>query len=313
MKKVFLLILFLISVSGFAQEKKICISFDDLVFSSRYFRDPDFQFDRSLNLLGTLMSYKVPAIGFVNESKLYNGNRIVTKKVNLLEMWLMNGFELGNHTYSHKDYNTTPLSDFIEDIIKGEKYIRPFCEKYNKPLKYFRHPYLHRGDSKEKVEELETYLKEAGYIEAPVTIDNAEWIFAAAYDSLLYAKETKTLEKIKSDYIKYMEAKLTYYESQSEKLFGRNINHILLLHANTLNCDTISDLLDMLRRHHYKFVSMEEALKDDVYKSEDAYYKKAGISWIHRWAFTKGVNKEFFGDEPECPAYVLNLAKVDYE
>ena len=40
-----------------------------------------------------------------------------------------------------------------------------------------------------------------------------------------------------TDYIKYMEAKLVFYENQSQKLLPGNIPQILLIHANILNSD----------------------------------------------------------------------------
>jgi hypothetical protein len=186
-------------------------------------------------------------------------------------------------------------------------------KEFNKSMVYFRHPYLHRGNSKAKADSLANYLAEHNYIEAPVTIDNAEWIFAAAYDSVLKTNDDNLRKSIGSEYISYMELKLRYYEGQSEKLFGRNIRQILLIHANSLNSDFMGELLQMFIKNDYKFINLETALQDELYKTEDQYFKKGGISWLDRWAITQGKSKDFFAGEPVCPENIMKLAKVDSE
>jgi hypothetical protein len=42
----------------------------------------------------------VPAVGFVNERKLYKFGE-ADERINALHLWLDYGFELGNHTFNH--------------------------------------------------------------------------------------------------------------------------------------------------------------------------------------------------------------------
>jgi peptidoglycan/xylan/chitin deacetylase (PgdA/CDA1 family) len=228
-------------------------------------------------------------------------------------LWLIKGFDLGNHTFSHPDYNHVTYSQFVNDIEKNEPLLKKLMKEHNSKLVYFRHPYLHRGNSKAKADSLSTYLANHNYIEAPVTIDNAEWIFAAAYDSVLKTSSEEQRISVGEEYINYMELKLKYYEGQSEKLFARNIRQILLIHANSLNSDYIDELLQMFSKHSYTFVSLETALQDELYKTEDLYYKNGGISWLDRWAITRGKTKDFYAGEPVCPEHIMKLAKVDSE
>ena len=55
-------------------------------------------------LLGTLRDQKIPVVGFVNEKKLYKPGE-VDERIKALQMWLDDGFELGNHTFSHSSLN----------------------------------------------------------------------------------------------------------------------------------------------------------------------------------------------------------------
>lgn len=259
-------------------------------------------------LLTTLKKYKVPAIGFVNEGKLYPKNKLNQSRLNVLEDWLKAGMELGNHTYSHPDYNSISFEDYKSDIIKGEKHTKLLQKKYQQEMKYFRHPYLRVGNSIEKKEKLEAFLTKRGYKTAPVTIDNSEWIFAKAYHISLQAKNLEQMKKIGIAYVNYMEATTAYYEQQSQQLFGRPIKHVLLLHANALNGDYLDELLAMYKKRGYQFTSLNTILKDTTYQTKDTYTGKGGISWIHRWALTKKVDKSFFIGEPTCPEFVEQIA-----
>jgi len=55
------------------------------------------------------------------------------------------------------------------------------------------------------------------------------------------------MKNIGIDYIDYMKRKIEYWEDQSNKLFGRNINHVLLIHANALNAEYYDELCQMIR------------------------------------------------------------------
>jgi hypothetical protein len=86
----------------------------------------------------------------------------------------------------------------------------------------------------------------------------------------------------------------------------------LLIHANFINSDYLDDLIEMFRRRGYRFVTLEEALKDDAYRLPDTYIGPAGISWLHRWAREKG--REFIlPDEPKVPEFVLKASGFESE
>ena len=45
----------------------------------------------------------------------------------------------------------------------------------------------------------------------------------------------------------------------------------------------------MFERRGYGFVTLDEALVDPAYASEDTYTGRAGMSWLQRWAITRDV------------------------
>jgi len=293
---------------SFAQ-KKVCFTIDDLPVVSYSISDSAFQREITTNLLNKLTEHKVPAIGFVNEFKLFTDANVNPFQVSLLKQWVDANLELGNHTYSHLDYNIASLNTYGKEILKGEVQTRKLLAVRNKPLQYFRHPYLHAGDTKAKSDSLEQFLKAHQYTIAPVTIDNADYLFALAYHRAYVKKDNVLMNKIGTDYLAYMEKMLHYYETLSVALFGRNIHHTLLLHANLLNSHYIGKLAEVYKRNGYAFISLGEALQDKAYETEITRFGKWGISWIDRWALSQGKGNDFFKGEPTGPDYINEITK----
>ncbi len=304
MNKLVIIFLLFMGSAAFAQQKEICITLDDLPVVSYGFKEISFQQNIIDKLISTFDEHEIPAIGFVNESKLYQNGKLRKEKVALLESWLDAGYELGNHTYSHPSYHRVSYKKFTDDIIKGEKVCKELTKNYGTEYQYFRHPFLHVGLTPEKHDSLKVFLSDHGYIEAPVSIDNDDYIFAYAYSKAMSKKDQQLMDQIGRDYIDYMEKKLVYFENQSNKLLGRNVKHILLLHANAINADYLDDLARRYKEHGYSFISMKEALEDPAYQKEITKYNNWGISWIDRWALSAGKEGEFFKDDPVTPAYV---------
>jgi peptidoglycan/xylan/chitin deacetylase (PgdA/CDA1 family) len=291
--------------------RTVAITIDDLpVVSTR----PDIENRREITkkLLAHIKHAKVPAVGFVNENKLYAGEKRDEQQVDLLRMWLDAGLELGNHTYSHRSLNTIPLDEYESDLLKGEAVTRELLASKKKTLRYFRHPFLQTGRTMEIKSQFNTFLREHGYTIAPITFDNADYIFSRAYDNAFDKKDAALMKRVGEAYVPYMEAKLEYWERQSTKLFGREVSQTLLIHANFINSDYFDDLAAMFKRRGYKFVTLEQALKDEAYRLPDTYIGPAGISWLHRWAREKG--KEFIiPDEPKVPEFVLKASGFESE
>lgn len=303
------LISLLWTLSLYSQGKKVCITVDDLPTVHYGIPGYEFKYEITNSLVKVFAANKVPAIGYVNEKKLYQNGKLDSSLVKLLEMWLQNGLELGNHTYSHLNYHRVPFESFTADILKGEKITRALTDTYQSQLKFFRHPYLRSGKDQAQTDSLKAFLKENGYIEAPVTIDNEDYLFALAYSRAFSKKDSSLMQKIGQEYLNYMEQKLIYFEAQSQKLFDRNIAQILLIHASYLNANYIDELADIYKKHGYTFASQEEVLKDEAYEEVVTHFGDWGISWLDRWALSRGKRGDFFKDDPRTPEYIAEMAR----
>ncbi len=268
-------------------------------------------------LLEALAEHGAPAIGFVNEGKLYAEGASLPEpeRVDLLRRWLDRGFELGNHTFSHPDLHRVPLAEFQADAERGERVTRRLLLEHGRSsaLRFFRHPFLHTGRDLETKHAFESWLEERGQRVAPVTIDNAEWIYARAYDRALDRSGTDaewldTAARVRTAYLDYMLAQTAFFEQQSRKLLGREMVQVLLLHANRLNADALDELLRRHGQRGYRFVTLDAALEDPAYQLPDEYVGPAGMSWIQRWAWTRGHRGDFFAGEPEVETWVRDLA-----
>lgn len=313
MKIMYSIVLIVAVTAVMGQDKQVCVTIDDLPVAGP--KLPELAFRRlvTTKLLDALVRHHVPAIGFVNAKNISTHDTADSNNVRLLQYWLDNGMDLGNHTFSHKDYNDVGFDEFAADVMKGEPLLKSLLTPRGSQLRYFRHPFLHRGPTKEKADSLQAFLQHRGYVEAPVTIDNGDWIFAAAYFKSFTDADSLQMKRIAASYIDYMELKLKYYDKQSTGLFGYPMKQILLIHASLLNADNFDALAQMIERNHYAFIPLATALSDSAYHAPDIFFKRGGVSWLDRWAWSMGRRGEYFKDDPAVPPYVMKLANVESE
>ena len=290
---------FLCALSLNAAERRVAFTFDDL--PGLYFDNCDVNAFRQLNrkLVTAITRNGMPALGLVNGSHLCEARRDQTKS--LLKIWLDAGLQIGSHTYTHPDFNTTSLERFQADIIANEKYLPP------RPL-YFRFPFLRSGTELVKKRAIEDFLAKRGYTNAVVTIDNDEYIYAFVYARAVRRGDKALANRIADDYTRYMESAFAFYEQLSRDTFGYEIPQILLLHANSLNADHLDRLAHMAKRRGYRFISIDEALRDPVYSRKENYIGGRGLSHIQRWAMEEGKKPPMHGD---VPPWVMDLYRAD--
>ena len=256
-------------------------------------------------ILASLKKHHAPAIGLINEAQVHIGDD--SNRAETLELWLKGGFELGNHTYSHPDFNKLTLAEFIADADKGQVLLKQMLPKYGQSLRFFRFPFNHAGDNEEKFNGFRKWLAENHYEVATCTVENEDWVFAAAYDKALDRGDKENASKIRGAYLDYTDAMLQFFERASREVLGHEFPQVFLLHANRLNAAALDELLDRTEKRGYRFVSLAEAQSDAAYKTPDNYIGPYGTVWIYRWAPALG--KKVDGrSEPVVPKWVEDLA-----
>jgi peptidoglycan/xylan/chitin deacetylase (PgdA/CDA1 family) len=302
-----LLFAFAISVSLHAQsQREIAITIDDLPAGAADHMSGSEILDMTTKLLTTLRDQKIPVVGFVNEKKLYKPGE-VDDRIKALNMWLDYGFELGNHTFSHASLNRVGLKTWEEEIVRGETVTRMLLAQHKMQLRYFRHPYLDVGRDLKTRRQAEAFLVDRGYRIAPITMDAWDWMYAGVYEDARRRGDTALQQQLVSSYLSYTTAVFDYYEKFSKDLIGYEPKQIILLHGNWLEADHIGELLELLRKRGYKFISLQDALSDAAYSLPDEYVGEEGTNWIDHWAITRGHPPQ---NTPVFPQWVIDRSNA---
>ncbi len=253
-------------------------------------------------ILAGLAAYDARAVGFVGEANIgYLDNRVREARVRALRMWVEAGHELGNQTHSHTDLYSTPLEEMRRDVLRGEETAGRLMAERGRRLRFFSYPYLNTGPDAETKKAFEAFLKERGYAIHPVTIDSSDWLFARVHQEALRRGDRETAARVAAEYVPYMERMMEFYEGLSRDTLGREVPQVLMLTTSPVVADQLDELLAMLRARGYRFVTLEEALRDEAYAQPDTYTGEWGISWLQRWAITRGGE---FRREPYLPPYM---------
>jgi peptidoglycan-N-acetylglucosamine deacetylase len=275
--------------------KQISITFDDVPIHAEFALPAQSVKQLNQQILATLNKYNIKATGFVNEGHLKNDPELLQS---LLADWHQQGHNLGNHTFSHLSYHKTELNTYLADIEKGATTTQAVLG--HQKQRFFRPPYLHAGATNEAQQLLDKGLEKLGLRLVPVTMENADYVFDAPYTAKLQSKQLAAANSYQQQYLAFTEQRLDFYDSASAKMFDQPVPHILMLHVNQINADSLDSILMSLQSRGYQFQSLEQTLQHPIY-SQPTQAFKFGIHWLFRWDKAKA-NKVNWATEPEPSA-----------
>ena len=261
-------------------------------------------------LIEKLKSHKVPAIGFLQGGMISDGEKLYPVRANIARLWRDAGFEVGIGGFKHIWFYDTPYDDYVANVEKNEQVARKILGEKNLSLKYFSYPFLNTGKSAEDRDKFESWLASRGLTPVKYTIDNQEWMYSYAYDTARNDNDTNTMSEIRAAFVKYMSEMFDHYEAYSQEMFGRDIAQTMVLTPSRLVTDSSDELFGMIEKRGYSFVSMDEALSDEAYKTDEKFVNtrerigKSGISWFERWTMAQGKKLR---DEPRVSETVQKI------
>jgi peptidoglycan/xylan/chitin deacetylase (PgdA/CDA1 family) len=295
-----------------AQSRTVALTIDDLPFAkandarSRGPEDAKAATVANRKLLKALAHHKVPVTGFVVEQRAGDLGPVSGRKI--LQEWTQHGFDLGNHTFAHPDFDTRTVAEFEDQIIRGEATIFPLMRTAGRKVEFFRFPYNHTGDTEEKHAAVANFLTQHGYRLAPCTIETSDWMFNSAYVLMLARKDRASAARLRADYLAFTSAQIDYFQKLNKHVLGYEPPEIMLIHDNQLNADVIEKLLALFEQKQYHWVTLNQAEADPIYRAADGFVTKYGPMWGYRWARVRGVT--FDGRlEPEPPKWIADYGK----
>ena len=223
------------------------------------------------------------------------GKRIDTPEgASILRDWDSNGHFLCNHSYSHRNYNSTATSyeSFSEDFLKNESVIRD----YPQFTRLFRYPFLKEGDTADKRDDFRVLLRQHGYKIGHVTVDASDWYIDARMCARLERDPHADTSPYRDYYVVHILDRARYYRELARDVLGRDIRHTVLIHHNLLNALYLGDMLGALRQDGWKWIGAPDAFRDPVFEREPKTLP-AGESLV--WALAKETGR--FDDRLRYP------------
>jgi peptidoglycan/xylan/chitin deacetylase (PgdA/CDA1 family) len=214
------------------------------------------------SILATLKSRNAPPThGFVNAKSLEGS----PANAEALALWRAAGHPLGNHTFSHMDLNASSAEAFEQDVVANEAVLRSGATQDD--WHWFRFPYLREGDTAAKHDAVSLFLKDHGYRVAQVTLNFDDWAYNDPYARCVARGDVQSIEWLKKTYLARAADALTAGQEAAQRMFGRDINHVMLLHVGAFQVVMLPRLMELLEERAFTLVTLAEAQSDPVYAS----------------------------------------------
>jgi len=236
--------------------------------------------ERNQAILGALAKHRVQAALFVTSG--FGAN--TPQGLPLLQAWSKSGHAIGNHTVTHPDLEKVPLAEYQRQVLECDRLIgtQPGYQKW------LRFTYLREGNTPEKIDGMRSFLRDHGYRNAHVSLDTSDWRLNEKLEQVLKKDPNADISAIRTAYLAHVKQRALAYRELSQKLQGRDISQVLLLHHNLLNALWLDDVLTQFEEMGWKIITPAEAFSDPVYKLEPVR-KAAGQSLLLSLGRTLGL------------------------
>src|SRR5687768_16028434 len=117
-------------------------------------------------LLATLKKHSVPATIFAVTGRARCGAELLPR---IVKLWLADGHEVASHSHTHSDINRIPIAQYLADVDTADRRLRAMLPR-DKPLRYYRAPFLHTGNTAAKKNAITAKMRALKYAPGVVTI-----------------------------------------------------------------------------------------------------------------------------------------------
>jgi hypothetical protein len=163
------------------------------------------------------------------------------------------------------DLHTNGVEAFEQDIVANEATLRSFMGE--RDWHWFRFPYLREGDTPEKNAALRALLARHGYRVAQVTISFDDYAYNPPYARCAAAGDREGLSFLEQSYLSRAAESLVHGSEAARRIFGRDIDHVMLLHIGAFQMVMLPKLFELLREKGWTVIGLEEAQADQAYET----------------------------------------------
>jgi peptidoglycan/xylan/chitin deacetylase (PgdA/CDA1 family) len=234
-------------------------------------------------LLEALAKNEVKAVFFASGARIDSDDGL-----KLAQAWVDAGHGVANHTYSHRSLNSSAieLDAYLADIRRNEVVL----DRLTHWERRFRFPYLKEGDTAAKRDGARDWLRDYGYASGAVSIDTSDWYYDQRLRAWMAKNPGQSPALFRQPYLDHLRDRATYYSNLSKQVLGRDIDHVILLHTNTINAMFIGDAIAMFRAAGWEIITPAEAYADAVY-AQPPDVLPAGESLVWSLAKKAGVQE----------------------
>ncbi len=260
------------SVVAASSPRPTLITVDDLPISMGSLHDSDDEREQiTRRMLAVLAAHEIRAVGMVTWKNVRS-----ERDVKLLEMWLEAGHELGNHTLSHLDYTVTDTAVFIADVEAARSKLAALLARHNQQLRFFRFPMLREGASEAKLKAMREYLAASGQSNLPVTLDNQDCSFERPWVAASVADDRAAMARVAEQYHESLHVAIRHQERISDRMFGRPVAQVLLLHGGEVGAAQWDRLFTWLTDTGHRFADADEVFADAALTTPHRYLGPRG-------------------------------------
>ena len=248
-----------------SQAQKVALTFDDLPLNGTLQPGVN-EADIVRKVLPIFTAHQAPPMyGFINAQKL-EGN---PPGAEALKLWVAGGQKVANHTYAHGDLSTNSVDTFKREVIQNEPALLLLAAQDD--WHWLRFPYLHEGETLEKRNAARAFLRDRGYRIAQTTLDYEDYMWNSAYARCVEKRDEKAIAWLRSSYLELASAYLDANREMARRVFGRDINHVLLLHLGAFSPEILPELFALLKRKGFVLTTLQDAQSDPAYDTDPQF------------------------------------------
>ena len=247
--------------------KRIALTFDDVPRGPGAFYTPA---ERTARLIAALRAGGVrQAAFFANPGRIGPKNDGAAR----LAAYATAGHVIADHSFSHRDLRSQSADAFLADIDQAEAYLkgRPGYRPW------FRFPGLNQGGRDRAKRRAVLDGLSARHLQiAWVTADGSDWNIEGQTIAAKKAGVPIDDAALRALYVETMVQSADFSDALMQRVAGRQVPQVLLLHETDVAARYIGDLIAALRRDGWSIVTADTAFADPIYDQKGDFESANG-------------------------------------